>query len=317
MIKPFIDRGQDVRIGSVSGKLYAHINDETVHLTPDEKKILEQISQGDSSLDDISGSIDDLQYQLNNKADKDEIPTKVSQLENDLNYISEIPDYYTTEEEVKLLIQSFLTGGDFEIDLSEIQDQIGKLTEMINNQQITIDQLKQQLSQLSQSIENIENNIEDLETNLENKIEEIINNIIEEGGISLELQPATATRLGGIKVGAGLDIEADGTLSVAGGAGTGGDVDITVTDKRYIRKDQDDFTDNRLTVNGLTAKNDRLSGSERGLTVENGAKVSDKLEVEGGVIVDGDSEFHDKLVGEDIESTEWYMECQVVDSFWE
>ena len=44
MIKPFIDRGQDVRIGSVSGKLYAHINDETVHLTPDEKKILEQIS---------------------------------------------------------------------------------------------------------------------------------------------------------------------------------------------------------------------------------------------------------------------------------
>lgn len=304
MIKPFIDRGQDVRIGSVSGKLYAHINDETVHLTPDEKKILEQISQGDSSLDDISGSIDDLQYQLNNKADKDEIPTKVSQLENDLNYISEIPDYYTTEEEVKLLIQSFLTGGDFEIDLSEIQDQIGKLTEMINNQQITIDQLKQQLSQLSQSIENIENNIEDLETNLENKIEEIINNIIEEGGISLELQPATATRLGGIKVGAGLDIEADGTLSVAGGSGTGGDVDITVTDKRYIRKDQDDFTDNRLTVNGLTAKNDRLSGSERGLTVENGAKVSDKLEVEGGVIVDGDSEFHDKLVGEDIESTE-------------
>ena len=304
MIKPFIDRGQDVRIGSVSGKLYAHINDETVHLTPDEKKILEQISQGDSSLDDISGSIDDLQYQLNNKADKDEIPTKVSQLENDLNYISEIPDYYTTEEEVKLLIQSFLTGGDFELDLSEIQDQIDKLTEMINNQQITIDQLKQQLSQLSQSIENIENNIEDLETNLENKIEQIINNIIEEGGISLELQPATATRLGGIKVGAGLDIEADGTLSVAGGAGTGGDVDITVTDKRYIRKDQDDFTDNRLTVNGLTAKNDRLSGSERGLTVENGAKVSDKLEVEGGVIVDGDSEFHDKLVGEDIESTD-------------
>ena len=304
MIKPFIDRGQDVRIGSVSGKLYAHINDETVHLTPDEKKILEQISQGDSSSDDISGSIDDLQYQLNNKADKDEIPTKVSQLENDLNYISEIPDYYTTEEEVKLLIQSFLTGGDFEIDLSEIQDQIDKLTEMINNQQITIDQLKQQLSQLSQSVENIENNIEDLETNLENKIEEIINNIIEEGGISLKLQPATATRLGGIKVGAGLGIEADGTLSVAGGSGTGGDVDITVTDKRYIRKDQDDFTDNRLTVNGLTAKNDRLSGSERGLTVENGAKVSDKLEVEGGVIVDGDSEFHDKLVGEDIESTE-------------
>ena len=90
-------------------------------------------------MDDISGSIDDLQYQLNNKADKDEIPTKVSQLENDLNYISEIPDYYTTEEEVKLLIQSFLTGGDFELDLSEIQDQIDKLTEMINNQQITID----------------------------------------------------------------------------------------------------------------------------------------------------------------------------------
>lgn len=298
MIKPLIDHGQDVRIGSVASKLYTHINNETVHVTPDEKEILKQLAEGESSIGDIDESIDNLQYQLNNKADKDEVPTKVSQLENDLNFITEIPDYYTTEEEVKLLIQSFLTGGDFDIDLSGIQNQIDKLTEMINNQQVTIDQLKQQLSQISQSVENIENNIEDI-------VKEVINNIIEEGGISFELQPATATRLGGIKVGAGLDVEADGTLSVAGGStGGGGDIDITVTDKRYIRKDQDDFTDNRLTVNGLTAKNDRLSGSERGLTVENGAKVSDKLEVEGGIVVDGDSEFHDKLVGEDIESTE-------------
>lgn len=299
MIKPLIDHGQDVRIGSVASKLYTHINNETVHVTPDEKEILKQLAEGESSIGDINESIDNLQYQLNNKADKDEIPTKVSQLENDLNYITEIPDYYTTEEEVKLLIQSFLTGGDFEVDLSGIQEQIDRLSQMIDNQQITIDQLKQQISSIVQDMG-------DLETNIENKIEEVIRNIIEEGDISIDLQPATATRLGGIKVGAGLDVEPDGTLSVAGSTtpGGGGSIDITTTDKRYIRKDQDDETKNRLTVNGLTAKNDRLSGSEKGLTVENGAKISDKLEVEGGVVVDGDSEFHDKLIAEDIESQE-------------
>lgn len=299
MIKPLIDHGQDVRIGSVASKLYTHINNETVHVTPDEKEILKQLAEGESSIGDINESIDNLQYQLNNKADKDEIPTKVSQLENDLNYITEIPDYYTTEEEVKLLIQSFLTGGDFEVDLSGIQEQIDRLSQMIDNQQITIDQLKQQISSIVQDMG-------DLETNIENKIEEVIRNLIEEGDISIDLQPATATRLGGIKVGAGLDVEPDGTLSVAGGTtpGEGGSIDITTTDKRYIRKDQDDETKNRLTVNGLTAKNDRLSGSEKGLTVENGAKISDKLEVEGGVVVDGDSEFHDKLIAEDIESQE-------------
>ena len=299
MIKPLIDHGQDVRIGSVASKLYTHINNETVHVTPDEKEILKQLAEGESSIGDINESIDNLQYQLNNKADKDEIPTKVSQLENDLNYITEIPDYYTTEEEVKLLIQSFLTGGDFEVDLSGIQEQIDRLSQMIDNQQITIDQLKQQISSIIQDMG-------DLETNIENKIEEVIRNLIEEGDISIDLQPATATRLGGIKVGAGLDVEPDGTLSVAGSTtpGGGGSIDITTTDKRYIRKDQDDETKNRLTVNGLTAKNDRLSGSEKGLTVENGAKISDKLEVEGGVVVDGDSEFHDKLIAEDIESQE-------------
>lgn len=299
MIKPLIDHGQDVRIGSVASKLYTHINNETVHVTPDEKEILKQLAEGESSIGDINESIDNLQYQLNNKADKDEIPTKVSQLENDLNYITEIPDYYTTEEEVKLLIQSFLTGGDFEVDLSGIQEQIDRLSQMIDNQQITIDQLKQQISSIVQDMG-------DLETNIENKIEEVIRNLIEEGDISIDLQPATATRLGGIKVGAGLDVEPDGTLSVAGSTtpGGGGSIDITTTDKRYIRKDQDDETKNRLTVNGLTAKNDRLSGSEKGLTVENGAKISDKLEVEGGVVVDGDSEFHDKLIAEDIESQE-------------
>lgn len=299
MIKPLIDHGQDVRIGSVASKLYTHINNETVHVTPDEKEILKQLAEGESSIGDINESIDNLQYQLNNKADKDEIPTKVSQLENDLNYITEIPDYYTTEEEVKLLIQSFLTGGDFEVDLSGIQEQIDRLSQMIDNQQITIDQLKQQISSIVQDMG-------DLETNIENKIEEVIRNIIEEGDISIDLQPATATRLGGIKVGAGLDVEPDGTLSVAGSTtpGGGGSIDITTTDKRYIRKDQDDETKNRLTVNGLTAKNDRLSGSEKGLTVENGAKISDKLEVEGGVVVDGDSEFHDKLIAEDLESQE-------------
>lgn len=78
MIKPFIDQSQDVRIGGIAGKLYHHINDDTVHLTSDEKKLLDKLSAEDPEGGDITSSIDDIYVQLGNKADKDEIPTKVS-----------------------------------------------------------------------------------------------------------------------------------------------------------------------------------------------------------------------------------------------
>ena len=94
----------DVQIGSVGAKLYQHINNDDIHLSEEDRQKLDSIKLNSSDSEDGT-SIGNLQIELDNKADKDDIPTKVSQLENDLNFLSEIPDYYTTEEEVKLLIE--------------------------------------------------------------------------------------------------------------------------------------------------------------------------------------------------------------------
>ena len=104
MITP-IDINQNVRIGGVAGALYQHTHDDSVHLTLSEKKLLKTLQE--QEFEESSGggsSTSNIQTQLNNKADIDDIPTKVSQLQNDMNFLTEIPDYYTTEEEVKLMI---------------------------------------------------------------------------------------------------------------------------------------------------------------------------------------------------------------------
>ena len=259
MIKPFIDQSQDVRIGGIAGKLYQHIGDDSVHLTKEEKTILQNLQQQDSDSDGTS--FDSIFVQLNNKADKDEIPTKVSQLENDLNFISEIPDYYTTEEEVKLLIKELAGSGSGEdVDLSEILDKIEDLTQLINEHGITIDQLREMIEQNSSDITDIKESISNITqqiTNIDNRVTHV-ENIIEDGGGSGEayvLPTATSSRLGGIKVGSGLNVENDGTLSVAssgGGEGGGGLTpgDISELDDRYLRKDQADSTQNGLGVYG-------------------------------------------------------------------
>ena len=55
----------------------------------------------------------------------------------------------------------------------------------------------------------------------------IVNKYTKGGGGGYVLPTATDTRLGGIKVGAGLDIDSGGTLSVSGGTGGGGDYIVT------------------------------------------------------------------------------------------
>lgn len=259
MIKPFIDQSQDVRIGGIAGKLYQHIGDDSVHLTKEEKTILQNLQQQDS--DNDGTSFDSIFVQLNNKADKDEIPTKVSELENDLNFISEIPDYYTTEEEVKLLIKELAGSGSGEdVDLSEILDKIEDLTQLINEHGITIDQLREMIEQSSSDITDIKESISNITqqiTNIDNRVTHV-ENVIEEGGGSGEtyvLPIATSSRLGGIKVGSGLNVENDGTLSVAGSGSGGGEGgltpgDISELDDRYLRKDQADSTQNGLGVYG-------------------------------------------------------------------
>lgn len=49
------------------------------------------------------------------------------------------------------------------------------------------------------------------------------------GGGSYVLPPATANRLGGVKVGSGLEVDEDGTLSTTGGGGGSGGVTFSTT----------------------------------------------------------------------------------------
>ena len=51
------------------------------------------------------------------------------------------------------------------------------------------------------------------------------------GGNPYVLPTATANRLGGVKVGSGLTVEEDGTLSASGGGG-GSEIDYTTTEKK-------------------------------------------------------------------------------------
>lgn len=252
----------DVQIGSVGAKLYQHINNDDIHLSEEDRQKLDSIKLNLSDSEDGT-TIGNLQIELDNKADKDDIPTKVSQLENDLNFLSEIPDYYTTEEEVKLLIKELAGSGGSSgdnPDLSDIQDQIDELTRLVNQYGITIDQLRQLIEENTSDITNLEETIQNIEQNIINLGDRITN--IEEGGGSYELPVATGTRLGGVKIGSGIDVTNDGTISVAStGGGEGGLTpgDIATLDKRYLRKDTDDETTHSITVPKLLSE-DFLSG---------------------------------------------------------
>lgn len=257
----------DVQIGSVGAKLYQHINNDDIHLSEEDRQKLDSIKLNSSDSENGT-TIGNLQIELNNKADKDDIPTKVSQLENDLNFLSEIPDYYTTEEEVKLLIKELAGSGGSSgdnPDLSDIQDQIDELTRLVNQYGITIEQLRQLIEENTSDITNLEETIQNIEQNIINLGDRITN--IEEGGGggggSYELPVATGTRLGGVKIGSGIDVTADGTISVAssGSGGEGGLTpgDMATLDKRYLRKDTDDETTHSITVPKLLSE-DFLSG---------------------------------------------------------
>lgn len=257
----------DVQIGSIGAKLYQHINNDDIHLSEEDRQKLDSIKLNSSDSEDGT-TIGDLQIELNNKADKDDIPTKVSQLENDLNFLSEIPDYYTTEEEVKLLIEELAGSGGGSgdnPDLSDIQDQIDELTRLVNQYGITIEQLRQLIEENTSDITNLEETIQNIEQNIINLGDRITN--IEEGGGggggSYELPVATGTRLGGVKIGSGINVTADGTISVAssGSGGEGGLTpgDMATLDKRYLRKDTDDETTHSITIPKLLSE-DFLSG---------------------------------------------------------
>ena len=65
------------------------------------------------------------------------------------------------------------------------------------------------------------------------------------GGGGYTLPAATTTRLGGVKVGSGLSVAPDGTLSYAGGGGTSG-ITEDYANSRYIRRDGTNEADEKI-----------------------------------------------------------------------
>lgn len=70
-----------------------HIQDTTVHITQKERDAWNSASAAISGVNIISA--------LSNKADREDVPTKVSQLQNDMGYLNEVPEEYLTELELK------------------------------------------------------------------------------------------------------------------------------------------------------------------------------------------------------------------------
>lgn len=133
--KGYLTSHQDISGKANVSDLTSHTNNSTVHITSNERTAWNNkvdmvngkalISTGEiarlatvHNYDDTSvlESIDNLS---STKADKSAIPTKVSQLSNDKNYLTAVPDTYATKDYVTSEINNaMLEGGDTEIDLT-------------------------------------------------------------------------------------------------------------------------------------------------------------------------------------------------------
>lgn len=142
----------DIKIAGMMGQLVQHESDNDIHVTKEEKEKLKSITNDSEDNSDLT----EIKLTLNNKADKNEIPTKLSQLENDTNFISSIPDFYTTEEEVKLLIEGYLedydgsggSGGASDEDIKRLEQLIEDLTTLVNNNTTDIESIKRHLKNI-------------------------------------------------------------------------------------------------------------------------------------------------------------------------
>lgn len=83
--------------------LAAKADKYTVYTKEEVDDKLAAIEGGDIQLNNYytKKEVDDRIPDVSNKADRSEIPTKVSQLENDSEYLSEVPEEYVTDEELE------------------------------------------------------------------------------------------------------------------------------------------------------------------------------------------------------------------------
>lgn len=229
-------------LSGLASKIAYHIQDNDVHLTEKEKAAVKKLVE--DSQNTQQSDIDLSEY-----AKKSSIPTKVSQLENDKGYITEIGDQFMTKAEAESYINKILSGLDI-ATVAQLNNAIKDLQSQIDGK-CTIDQVNTLIVEKLGAINNTLTIHDKQILNLENEIANL-----KEGG-TFTLEPATATKLGGIKVGKNLTITADGTLNAdASGSGSGSSTGTSqYTDFRFKRSNS---TPSRPTDSTATGWSDSV-----------------------------------------------------------
>lgn len=242
----FLHHEIDSRLGHITSKLMNHISNWDIHMTADEKSALEKLSE---SIDEEGQIVVDPSSLFGKFATIDQIPTKVSQLVNDRGFITEIPNYYVTEEELNLILDN--------IPVSKYTDY-----DYINNQ------ISNTYNQVTNEYKAYTDNAIIESSISEETIRQIIANYITEHGLSVswesvlnkpvwaqgaELPKATRSAFGTVKIGNGIEVE-DGVISVTGSSTDTNDVIVVCFCSRdtAIHDGTSEFDDNYPAYNFTT-----------------------------------------------------------------
>lgn len=212
----FLHHEIDSRLGHITSKLMNHISNWNIHMTQDEKDALKKLSE---AIDDEGQIIVDPSSLFGKFATIDQIPTKVSQLVNDKGFISEIPNYYVTEEELDFKLNNIPVSK--YTDYTYINNEISRIYNEITNEYKSYTDTAIAESSIS-----------------EEHIRQIISDYLEQHGLSVswenilnkptwaqgaELPKATRSTFGTVKIGNGIEVE-DGVISVTGSSTDTNDV---------------------------------------------------------------------------------------------
>lgn len=192
---------------------------------------------GDKTLDELGIKNGVTSY--NELTDKPTIPTKTSELENDKGFITEIPSEYITEEELNT--KGYITEIPTEYITEEKLNAKGYLTEY-NETDPTV----------PQHVKNI-------------TTEDIAKWNSNTGGgttTEYELPIASATTLGGVKIGNNLSIDGNGVLSATGGSSSGGTTNYTELYNKPLINGVELSGNKTLDSLGIQAKGDYATKNE-------------------------------------------------------
>lgn len=278
----------DTELAKKSDKTHTHsyndLSDKPVIPSIDGLATKKELTDGLATKSDTTHTHD--QYltehqDISGKADKSEIPTKTSQLQNDSGYLTSIPSEYVTETELNS--KGYLTEVPSEYITEEELNAEGYLTEHQSLENYALKtELPTKTSQLTNDSgyltqhQDISGKVDkingkglstnDYTTEEKNKL-----NGIEENANNYSLPIASSTVLGGIKVGSGLNIDSNGVLSSSGGSSsdlsnyqTKTDNALTTTDKTIVGAineldiesvKAEDFEDSSVIIeNNLTSR---------------------------------------------------------------